>query len=63
MTSPHEDSDPQPCNEEMKEAADDLKSLRDQEVDPLTPPQKGAVQIIERRLREAAGECEDEKES
>lgn len=55
MTAPRKEPETTaaPCPEEIKDAADDLKSLRDQTVDPLTPPQKGAVKLIEQRLRDA----------
>ena len=60
MSTPRREpgSDSEPCPEEIKEVADELASLRDQQIDPLTEPQKGAVEYIERRLRKAVEEFE-----
>ena len=64
MTSPRQEPDPEPepCTETVQKVADDLKSLRKQRIDPLTEPQKGAVEYIERRLRKAGSESEAEKD-
>lgn len=55
MSTPRREPGPEsaPCPEEIKDVADELASLRNQQIDPLTEAQKGAVKYIERRLREA----------
>jgi hypothetical protein len=64
MSTPRRESgsDSEPCPEEIKDVADELASLRDQQIDPLTEPQKGAVEYIERRLRKAVEESDAEGE-
>ena len=44
---------PSPAPNGIEEVADELASLHDQQIDPLTEPQKSAVKYIERRLRDA----------
>ena len=64
MTTPRQEPDlePEPCTETVEKVADDLESLRKQQIDPLTESQKGAVKYIERRLRKAGRESEPEKD-
>ena len=46
--------EPEPCDETLEEAASNLKSLREQKVEPLTDAQKGAVKLVEQQLRQAS---------